>query len=107
MYQPPPLHEARIRENLARAELITFSNRDSKISPVYVQTFGYSHRVATLRQVEALTGFQAKAEALVTIICVEEALLFKEVAPDFQGPVDADETGFRAAIEVYQKKERI
>ena len=48
-----------------------------------------------------------RSKPLRALFALNKLFCFKEVAPDFQGPVDADETGFRAAIEVYQKKERI
>ena len=46
---------------------------------------------------------QAKAEALVSIVCIEQAILFKDVAPDFQDAQGSDETGFRAAIEAFSR----
>ena len=53
MYQPPPLHEARMRENLSRAESISFSTVHSKVTPYYAPMYGYGYRVATLHQLEA------------------------------------------------------
>ena len=101
---PPPLHEARFRESLVRAGLLTQEvSSDGKKSVKAEYPLPHSHRVQKILGYLGECSKQAMVETLCMHLMVDSGLLFKDVFGDEPG----GRTRLADAIERYALQQGI